>query len=134
MGNYIMRIANDEFEASVFSKKAYYTAMRRKWSRGTKILLVKKSAQGDAFIGYAVVDKVLGIEEMDLDDKKLCIENAWSNKIIFSKLVRLEPPVLVKNTVVSKWPQKGALLHGAPISDEDLNAIVEAASIKINYY
>lgn len=133
MGNYIMRIVSDEFEASVFSKKAYYTAMRRRWSKGIKILFVKKSPQGDSFIGYAIVDRVLSIEEMDINDKRFCLENAWSNKIVFSRLVRLEPPVLVKNTVVGKWPQKGALLHGAPISDEDLNTIVELASIRINY-
>lgn len=129
-----MRIANnDEFEASVFGKRAYYTAMRRKWEKGMKILLARRMEKGDAFIGYAVVDRAVGIEGLSTDEMIMCKKNGWSTKILFSRLVRLEPPIPIKSTPVGKWPQKGALLHGAPISEEDLNAVIELASIKINY-
>ncbi len=131
--NYIMRIANDEFESSVFSRRAYYTAMRRRWSKGTKILFVKKGESGDTFIGYAVVDRAIGIDKMDMNDKKICLDNGWSSKVIFSRLIRLEPPIPVKSTMVGRWPQKGALLHGASISDDDLKVIIDSAIAKINY-
>lgn len=134
MVNYIMRIANnDEFEASVFSRRAYYTAMRRKWEKGMKILLARKIEKGDAFIGYAVVDRALSVDELSREERDMCTRNGWSTKVLFTRLVRLQPPILIKHTPVGRWPQKGALLHGAPISDEDLNAVIELASVKINY-
>ncbi|MEM2919796.1 MAG: hypothetical protein QXW14_01365 [Candidatus Nitrosocaldus sp.] len=135
MVNYIMRIANnDEFEASVFSRRAYYTAMRRKWEKGMKILLARKiEGKGDAFIGYAIVDRALSVDELSKEERDMCIRNGWSTKVLFSRLVRLQPPILIKDTPVGRWPQKGALLHGAPISDGDMNSVIELASIKINY-
>ncbi len=135
MVNYIMRIAdNDEFEARVFSRRAYYTAMRRRWEKGMRILLAKKiEGKGDAFIGYAVVEKALSVDELSGEERDMCRRNGWSTKVIFSRLVRLQPPILIKHTPVGKWLQKGALLHGAPISDEDLSSVIELASVKINY-
>ncbi|GBC74220.1 hypothetical protein HRbin05_00255 [archaeon HR05] len=135
MTNYIMRIANnEEFETSIFSRRAYYTAMRRRWEKGMKILLAKKiEGKGDAFIGYAVVDKALSIDELSMEERDMCRRNGWNTKTVFSRLVRLQPPIPIKYTPVGRWPQKGALLHGAPIGDDDLNSVIELASMKINY-
>jgi len=129
--NYILRISKDEWEKQVFAIKSYYAGVRREWEPNAKILLVKKTESGDAFIGYATIKKVADLEEMGDEEKDMCINNNWNKKLSFGKLVRFQPPVLVKDTVVSKWRQKGALLHGAPISDTDIESIVKVAKVKI---
>ena len=131
MENYILRISKDEWEKQVFALKSYYAGVRREWEPNSKILLVKKIESGDAFIGYAVIKEIADLEEMSDEEKDMCINNNWNKKLSFGKLVRFEPPVLVKDTVVSKWGQKGALLHGAPISETDIESIMKIAKVKI---
>jgi hypothetical protein len=129
--NYILRIAKDEWERQVFTLKAYYAGVRREWEIGSTILLIKRTESGDAFIGYGVIKNIVPLEKMDEEEKDMCINNNWNKKLSFGKLVRFEPPVLVKDTIVSKWGQKGALLHGAPISQSDMDSIAKIAKIKI---
>lgn len=131
MESYILRISKDEWEKQVFAIKSYYAGVRRNWEPNAKILLVKKTEPGDAFIGYAVIKKVADLEEMSDEEKEMCINNNWNKKLSFSKLVRFEPPVPVKDTAVSRWGQKGALLHGAPISETDIESIIKMAKVKI---
>ena len=131
MENYILRISKDEWEKQVFAIKSYYAGVRREWKPNTKILLAKKTESGDAFIGYAMIKNVADLEEMSDEEKDMCINNNWNKKLSFGKLVRFEPPVLVKDTVVSKWGQKGALLHGAPISEADIESIMKIAKVKM---
>ena len=131
MENHILRISKDKWEKQVFAIKSYYAGVRREWKPNAKILLVKDTESGDAFIGYAVIKNVADLEQMSDEEKDMCINNNWNKKLSFGKLVRFEPPVLVKDTVVSKWGQKGALLHGAPISETDTESIVKIAKVKI---
>lgn len=131
MENYILRISKDEWEKQVFAIKSYYAGVRRDWEPNAKILLVKKTESGDAFIGYAMIKSVADLQEMSDEEKDMCINNNWNKKLSFGKLVRFESPVPVKDTVVSKWGQRGALLHGAPISEADIESIVKAAKVKI---
>jgi len=131
VGNYILRIAKDEWERQVFALKAYYAGVRREWEAGSTIYLLKRTESGDAFIGYGVIGKIVPLEKMDEGEKDMCMNNNWNKKLSFSKLVRFEPPVLVKDTIVSGWGQKGALLHGAPISQSDMESIARMAKTKI---
>lgn len=48
MTNYILRIAKDEWIRLVFNRKAYYTAMRRRWEPDSKVVFVKKMDGGDS--------------------------------------------------------------------------------------
>ena len=93
--------------------------------------MVKNTESGDAFIGYALIRKIIDLEGMNDKEKDMCIDNNWNKKLSFGKLVRFEPPVLVKDTVVAKWGQKGALLHGAPVSETDIESIIRTAKVKI---
>lgn len=131
MENYILRIIKDQWERQVFAIKAYYAGVRRDWKPDGKILLIKNTEAGDAFVGYAVIKKITDLDEMDDEEKDMCIDNNWNKKLSFGKLVRFEPSVLVKDTVVGKWGQKGALLHGAPISEDDVESIVKMSKVKI---
>jgi hypothetical protein len=129
--NYILRIIKDQWERQVFAIKAYYAGVRRDWKPDGKILLIKNTEAGDAFVGYAVIKKITDLDEMDDKEKDMCIDNNWNKKLSFGKLVRFEPSVLVKDTVVGKWGQKGALLHGAPISEDDIESVVKMSKVKI---
>lgn len=129
--NFILRISKDEWERRVFALKSYYAGVRRNWEAGSNILFIKKAEAGDAFIGYGVIGSVAGLEEMNAEEKQFCLDNNWNKKLAFAKMVRFEPPVPVKETIVSKWGQKGALLHGAPISVLDLDSIIKIARVKI---
>lgn len=129
MPNYILRIARDEWEKQVFALKAYYAGVRREWTEGDTILLVKKASSGDSFVGYGIIDDVIDLEHMNDQEKAMCKENNWNTKLSFEKLSRFEPSLPVRDTVVSKWGQKGALLHGAPINQSDLNSIIKKAKV-----
>lgn len=131
MENYILRIPNDDLEKYVFALKSYYVGIRREWKPNAKVLLIKKIELGDAFLGYAVIKNVTDLEEMSGEEKKMCINKNWSKKLSLAKVVRFEPPVLLKDTLVSRWSQKGALLHCTPISESYTESIAKIAGIKI---
>ncbi len=133
MPNYILRIAKDEWVKIVFDNKVYYTGMKRKFDNDTKILFVKKERNGDALIGYGIIDDVLELEELSDKEREFCLMNNWFKKIIFKKMIRFEPPLAIKDTELADWPQKGALLHGAPISDEQLRRVINLSKVKIVY-
>ncbi len=131
MANYILRIAKDEWIRLVFGKKAYYTAMRRNWEADSKVVFVKKMEEGDSLIGYGVIDDAITLDEMDHKEKDICLDNGWIKKLIFSKMIKFEPPILIRDTEIAEWPQKGALLHGAPISDEQLQEVIKLCNVRI---
>ena len=133
MSNYMLRISKDEWVRLVFSKKAYYTSMRRNWKEGGKILFVKKIEEGDALIGYAIIDSIIDYDSLPSKEKELCLNYGWTKKLVFKKMIRFEPPILIKDTMIAEWPQRGALLHGAPISDEQLDGVIKLSKVRIAY-
>ena len=113
---YILRISRDEWEKQVFEIKKYYTAVRRKWHRGTNILLARKTEVGDSFIGYGVVGKVEHLGELSPEEEAYCQENNWKVVITFKGL-----------TFLAGDPRKGSFLHGARLSEQQTDDILEAA-------
>ena len=122
MDSYILRLQRDEHERQLYAKRSLYVGIRRDWSRGTQILFAKK----DMFVGSGVVDRVAGLDELDEDEKKLCLENNWYAKITFGKLVRFHPAVPVQDTPARGLNQLA--LHGAEM---DASAITALAKSKI---
>lgn len=114
---YILRIQRDELERQLFSRRVFYVNISRDWSRGTTILFVKK----DVFIGSGTIDLFVTTDEMDVPNKKICMENNWYGKIIFSRLVRFVPPVMVQETPATG--QNPLALHGASLSSHDMTKI-----------
>ncbi|GIU71617.1 MAG: hypothetical protein KatS3mg003_1096 [Candidatus Nitrosocaldaceae archaeon] len=131
MNNYILRIAKDEWIRLVFGKKVYYTAMRRRWKPSSKILFVKRMDRGDSLIGYGIIDDIIDLDDISGKERELCLNNGWIKKLIFSKMIKFEPPILIKDTEIAEWPQKGALLHGAPITDEQLEEVIKLSKVRI---
>ncbi len=133
MSNYIFRIAKEEWVESVFNKRVYYTAMKRKFENNTKILFVKRGYDGDSLIGYGIIADVLEVGELDDKERAFCLENNWFKKIIFKKMIKFEPAIAIKDTEIARWPQRGALLHGAPISEWQLEDVINLSKVRIVY-
>ena len=123
---YILRIARDEVERQLYVRKSFYVGIRRDWSRGSKVLFVRKA---ESFIGSAVLDRIAALDELDEDEKKLCLENNWYGKMLFAKVTRFHPPVPIQDTPVAG--QNMLVLHGAEISSEDASKIEALASSRI---
>ena len=124
--SYILRIHRDELEErQLFSRRAFHVSVRRDWSRGTKVLFVRK----DAFVGSGVIDRFVGIDGLEEPEKKLCLENNWYGKIVFAMLARFHPPVPVQDTPAAG--QNPLTLHGASVSSSDVQQIEKSAAARI---
>ena len=108
--SYILRIQKAELEKRLFSLRTFYVGIRRDWSHETQVLFIRK----DAFIGSGVIERIVALDGMEDWERKLCLENNWYCKIVFSKLTRFQPVVSVKDTPAAA--QNPSLLHGASIS------------------
>lgn len=107
-----------------------YIGIRRDWSRNSKILFVKRLQSGDAFIGSGMPKKIAGLDELDGDERRLCMENNWYGKMLFERLAKFQPPVDLQNTsLAQKMP---ALLHGLEITDDEVSAIEKLVRVRIN--
>lgn len=120
MDGYILRLQRDEHERQLYAKHLLYVGIRRGWGRGTQILFAKK----DAFIGSGVIDRVVDLEDMNEDEKKLCLENNWYAKMVFAKLVRFHPSVPVQDTPAKDLNQLA--LHGVEIDASAVAALARA--------
>ena len=108
--SYILRISRDELQRQLYIRHSFCVGIKRNWSRGTRVLFVKK----DVFIGFGIIDRFVVRDKMEEEwEKKICVENNWYGKIEFSKLVRFQPPVPVHDTSVVG--QNPITLHGVSI-------------------
>ena len=123
---YILRIHRDELEErQLLVRRAFYVSVRRDWSRGTKVLFVRK----DAFVGSGVIDRFVGIDGLEEPEKELCLENNWYGKIVFAMLARFVPSVLVQDTPLAG--QNPLSLHGANLSGPDALQVERLAPARI---
>jgi hypothetical protein len=125
---YALRV-KEEQERTLYVKRELYVGIRRDWSRGTKILLVRKNSSGDVVIGSATLEKIIELGAMDAGEKKFCLENNWYGKMVFSLLARFLKPVTVSDTPLAGKPP--ALLHGLALSDDEALAIEGMAGTRI---
>ena len=121
--SFALRIKESQ-ERQLRVNHALYVGIRRDWSFGSKIALVRKGPSGDLVAAIGTVGRIIEADGMDRDEKKQCIENNWYGKIVFSQVARLYPPVPVSATELASIPP--ALLHGHAVSDvqkiEDMSA------------
>jgi hypothetical protein len=124
---YILRISTDEWLDQVYELKKYYSGVMRGWKRGTPILLAKKTDVGDSFIGYGIVGKVEMLWEMSPEEEAYCKENNWRCALTFKSLFSYEKPYPIKESILADDPRKGSFLHGARLTEEQVDTILEAA-------
>ena len=124
---YILRISTDEWLKQVYELRKYYPGIMRGWKRGTVILLAKKAEEGDSFIGYGVVDKVEMLWEMPPEEEAYAREHGWRCALSFKTLLRFEKPYPIKKSILADDPRKGRTWHGARLTEDQVDAILEAA-------
>lgn len=124
MVNYVLRIANDKWLKRNFREKSYYPGVGGRWQRGTKVLLLMMVKRKDSVVGYGVVGRVKPLSQLTEDEQKLCKSNWWTRKIEFRRLVRLKPPIPVKETALAPRREAGVYWQAARITDAEFDSVV----------
>ncbi|KYH38440.1 MAG: hypothetical protein AYL28_003680 [Candidatus Bathyarchaeota archaeon B23] len=124
---YILRIVRDDWVERVFNERRYYSGVSRRWRRGDIILLAKGTEVGDSFLGYGVVEKAEEMWELPPEERRFASRHGWRWALTLNPLFRFERPLPVKETLLAEDPRRGRLLHGATLTEEEVDAILEAA-------
>jgi len=130
--NHILRITKEEWFRQVFKTKKYYPGVRRKWKPNSRILLVRNSEDGDSFVGYGSLQEYIKRDLLPEEEKEECTAMGWTGVLIFNSLFRFDPPLLIKDTILSGGRARGRCLHGYPLKDEQLRSIMEQAEQSCN--
>jgi len=120
---YILRIIRDDWVEKVFRENRYYSGISRRWRRGDIILFAKKTEAGDSFIGYGVVEKIEEIWELPPEERRYAMEHGWRWALTLNPIFRFKKPI----PILAEDPRRGSFLHGAMLTEEELDAILEAA-------
>ena len=127
--SYVLRISRDENERQLYTRHSLYVGIRRKWSYGTNVLFVRKFSSNDTFIGSGIIDKIVVLDELTENEKKLCIENNWYGKLLFRMATRFRPAVFIKDTPIAD--ANPLVLHGTIISTINFLAIEKLVHARI---
>jgi len=130
MKSYILRIVKEEWCRQVFSTKRYFPGVPRRWNSGDIVFLVHKTEEADSLVGYGIIKEFVEKKELPEDERRICEEMRWRGILIFNKLYRIDPPVPVKDTVLSAVEARGKYLHGYPLTDEQVKSILRAVKAK----
>lgn len=124
---YILRITKKEWYRQVFNIKKYYPGVPRSWEPGGTIFLVHKVEKGDSFVGYGIIERFVERDKLPDQTRRECERMRWKGELIFSELFRFEPPVPIKETILSGSRVRGRCLHGYPLNEPQAESILEAA-------
>ncbi|MFQ6095038.1 MAG: hypothetical protein ACE5NN_02730 [Candidatus Bathyarchaeia archaeon] len=125
--SYILRITKEEWFRQVFTIKKYYPGVRRRWEPNATILLVRNSEKGDSFVGYGTLKEYLKRDVLPEDERRECELMRWTGALVFSELFKFEPPLLLKETVLSGTTVRGRYLHGYPLTHREVDSILNRA-------
>jgi len=124
---YILRISHEALVNQVFSLGKYYSGIQRNFIRGTPLLFAARSEGGDSLVGYGIVDKVEMLWEMTPEEEIYAREHGWKIALTLRGATRFGTPLLIKNSLLKEDKRKGAYLHGAKLSEETIDALLEQA-------
>ncbi len=124
---YILRVSHDDWVEQIFEIKKYYSGIIRNFRIGTPILFAKKTHVGDSFLGYGITQKVEMLWEMSPEEEHYCKENGWKVAISFKPLIKFENPLPIKMTPLKDDKRKGFFLHGALLSEDTVDSILDTA-------
>jgi hypothetical protein len=123
---FIIRLNTNEAERILFARKWLYVGVSRDWSKGSRVLFVRKA---ESFLGSGAIGDVRSIEGLELKERELCLEKNWSYKIYFEGLARFEPPIPIKETPVAS--QNPMSLHGSELTEEIISKVEQQAITRI---
>jgi len=125
---YLLRLSKESWSEQVFTLGKYYAGIQRNWVRGTPILLAKKvEKKGDCIVGYGVVDKAEHLWEMVPEEETYAKEHGWRVGLTLRAATRFKTPLLIKNSILKEDKRKGAFLHGAKLTEDQIDALLEQA-------
>jgi len=124
---YILRITKDEWVEQVFDLKRYYAGVRRRWEPGLTIFFARKAEKGDSFLGYGIIESVLKVEELSEKERAECKKHGWNRAINFKGIVKFDPPLPIKETVIKDVGVRGNRLHGFPLTLTQIQSILSKA-------
>jgi len=124
---YVLRIAHEDLVSQVFSLGKYYSGIQRSFIRGTPILFAAKSEGGDSLVGSGVVDKVEYLWEMTPEEETYAKEHGWKIGLTLRAATRFKTPLLIKNSLLKEDKRKGAFLHGAKLTEDQIDALLTQA-------
>jgi len=124
---YILRISRDEWVKQVFDLKKYYVGVRGRWEPGLTIFFARKAEKGDSFLGYGLIENVQELEELSEEERSECEECGWKHALNFKNVVKFEPPLPIKETVIKDVGLWGSRLHGYRLNTAQVQSILSKA-------
>ena len=124
---YILRISRDEWVKQVFDRRKYYLGVRRRWEPGLTIFFARKAERGDSFLGYGLIESVQELGELSEEERSECEERGWKHALNFKNVVKFEPPLPIKETVMKDVGLWGNRLHGYRLTSEQVRSILSKA-------
>ena len=125
--SYILRITKEEWFRQVFTIKKYYPGVPRKWEPNAKILLVRKSEDGDSFVGYGTLKSYIKRDLLPEDERRECESMKWTGALVFNELFKFDPPLLLRETLLSGTRVRGSHLQGYPLTQGQVDSILSRA-------
>ncbi len=129
---YILRITRDEWVKQVFDIKKYYVKVRGRWEPGLTIFFARKAEKGDSFLGYGVIGSIQELGELSEEEKSECEKWGWKRALNFKSVVRFEPPLPIKETVIKDVGLWGSRLHGYRLTSAQVQSILSKAEQTCN--
>ena len=124
---YILRIASGQWIEQVFNSAMYYSGLRRKWKPEQTILFLHKTNNGDAFIGYGIIEKTHDENELSKEEQLECEKHGWKTAIVFKYVVEFKHPLRLKETIFKDSKLRGRCFHGLPLNKEKADSILALA-------
>ncbi|MEA2090103.1 MAG: hypothetical protein U9O89_05020 [Thermoproteota archaeon] len=124
---YILRITKDEWMKQVFERMKYYAGVRRKWTPGLTIFFARKTEKGDSLIGYGVVETVQKLEELTEEERRECEKWGWNVALVFKYLIKLDQPLLIKDSILKDSKMRGKYLHGFALDSAKVQSLLNQA-------
>lgn len=115
---FILRIVGKDNEERVFSKKRYYTGLRRRLEPGCMVFFVMKK-DVDSFIGYGRIKAIVQLKDMEEDEIRMCIRKGWRIRIDFDEsMEKFQKPIPIKQ-VFYGLHRLGRVLHGLELTSSE---------------
>jgi hypothetical protein len=124
---YVLRISHEDLVNQVFSLGKYYSGIQRNFIRGTPLLFAAKTDDGDSLVGYGVIYNIEHLWEMIPADEVYAKEHNWKIGLTLRGATRFKTPLLIKNSLLKDDKRRGAFLHGAKLSEDTIDALLEQA-------
>ncbi|MEM2909499.1 MAG: hypothetical protein QXO01_00295 [Nitrososphaerota archaeon] len=114
---FILRIVGENNEEHVFSKRRYYTGLKRKFEPGSMVFFIMKK-NVDSFVGYGRIKDVVHLKDMEEEEIRMCIRRGWTLRIDFDSMEKFPKPIPVRQ-VFYGLHRLGRVLHGLELTEPE---------------